>query len=109
MTSRLTLAALLLAATAAPAHAGQDALQRLYHHAEKRAEAAPAPERDAKAGARAYFGGYEPRTTVMAGDVRSVMHVHRTPDGRLVTECRIEYPGRDPEHDHGARPPREQR
>lgn len=109
MTSRLTLTALLLAATAGSAHAGQDALQRLYHHAEKRAETAPAPERDTKAGARAHFGEYEPPTTVMAGDVRSVMHVHRTPDGRLVTECRIEYPGRDLERDHGTRPPREQR
>lgn len=107
MTSRLTLAALLLAATAAPAHA--DTLQRLYHHAEKRAEAAPAPESGTKAGVRKRFGEYEPPTTVMAGDVRSVMHVHRTPDGRLVTECRIEYPGRDPEHGHGIRPPREQR
>lgn len=109
MNGKMTLAALLLAVAAAPAHAGQDALQRLYQQAESRAAATPAPERDTKAGARKRFGEYKPRTSVMAGEVRSVMRVHRAPDGRLVTQCHTEYPGRDPENGHGARPPREQR
>jgi hypothetical protein len=108
MIRRMTLAALLAALTV-PAHAGQDALQTLYEQAGLRAEAKASTNGDTKAGARSKFGDYAPRSTVMSGQVRSVLHVHRAPDGRLVTECRTEYPGREPEHDHGIRPPREQR
>lgn len=110
MTGRMTTVALLMAAATFPAQAEQDALQKLYELAGERSKAATAPEHDTKSGARSRFGSYEPRGFAVAeSPVRSVMHYHRTPDGRLVAECRIERTVAGADQHLGPRPPREQR
>lgn len=83
----ITVAALALV-TGVPAAAG-DALQTLYglsagNGAEKTGETT-------KAGAVARFGQYGPRSTAIPGPVRTVMHVHRTPDGRVLIRCSIDH------------------
>lgn len=109
MTGRSCIAALLLAAAAAPASASENALQRLYDLAEQRTEAKASREPDTKAGARKRFGSYAPRDTAVASSpVRAVMHYHRAPDGRLVVQCQIEHTGRALERDRGPRLPREE-
>lgn len=110
MTGRMTAVALLMAAATFPAQAEQDALQKLYELAGERSKAATASEHDTKSGARGRFGSYGPPGVAVADSpVRSVMHYHRTPDGRLVAECRIEHTAAGAERHPGPRPPREQR
>lgn len=109
MTGRSCIAALLLAAAAAPANAGENALKRLYDLAEQRGEAKALREAYTKAGARKRFGSYGPRDTAVApSPVRAVMHYHRTPDGRLVVQCHIEHTDRALVRDRGPRQPREE-
>lgn len=102
MSARLTAAVFLLTALARPAVAEDDALQTLY-----------APDRPAtksglqsKVDARAHSGDHGPlHAASLQGRVRSVLHVHRAADGRLVTGCRIERAGGNPGTDVGARSP----
>lgn len=82
MMTRLLLPALVLA-TMAPAAANDgDALQKLYELDRERARRAAAAEHQYVKPAAA---------VVTANPVRSVMHLHRTPDGELVLQCRIEH------------------
>lgn len=98
MMTRLLLPALVLA-TMAPAAANGDALQKLYELDRERARRAAAAEHQYVKPAAA---------VVTANPVRSVMHLHRTPDGGLVLQCRIEH-GQANDHDSNMPVPREVR
>lgn len=82
MKHRILLPAIVLAILAPATALGGDALQKLYQLDRERAQ---------RAGAATHQYVKPDAAVVSASPVRSVMHLHRTPDGELVLQCRIEH------------------